>query len=115
MAWASKRFSVVCSQELLDEYLYVLTYPKIARRVEPESVRAFRDYLMAEIELVAAPDIGRVCRDPEDDKVIAVAISGKIDYLVTEDSDLRTTEVTELLRGAEVEVTSSEVLLRIIG
>ena len=106
---------MVCSQELLDEYLYVLSYSRIVRELEPESVRAFRDYLMAEIELVAVPDIGRVCRDPEDDKVVAVAVNGGIDYLVTDDNDLRTTEVTELLRQSGVEVISSDILLRIIG
>ena len=115
MAWAAKRFSVVCSQDLLDEYLYVLTYPKIAGELESESVRAFRDYLIEDIELVTVPDIGGVCRDPEDDKVVAVAASGGIDYLVTDDNDLRATEVTELLRQSGVEVISSDILLRIIG
>ena len=36
MAWQARRFTVVCSQELLQEYETVLRYPKIAELIYPE-------------------------------------------------------------------------------
>ncbi|MDQ2694581.1 MAG: putative toxin-antitoxin system toxin component, PIN family [Pseudomonadota bacterium] len=36
------------------------------------------------------PDIGSVCRDPDDDHVIAAALIVKADYIVTGDRDLLT-------------------------
>lgn len=34
------------------------------------------------------PDIGNVCRDPDDDHVLAAALSVKADFIVTGDKDL---------------------------
>jgi predicted nucleic acid-binding protein len=51
MAWASARFAVVCSDQLLDEYEHVLSQTYIHRLIYPESLRAFRNYLLDAIEL----------------------------------------------------------------
>lgn len=89
MAWEAKRFTIVCSPPLLAEYLLVLDYKEIAELIYPELRRIFFAHLLQEIELVDLPEIPRICRDPDDDKVIATAIYGTVDYLVTADEDLR--------------------------
>ncbi len=71
MAWASARFTVVCSDELLAEYEHVLSRIYIRSLIYPESLRAFRDYLVDEIELIELGASPAICRDPDDDKVIA--------------------------------------------
>jgi len=81
MAWESRR---------VDEYSSVLAYPEIAKRIESELLRTYHSRLFAEMEFVALLNISRVCRDPDDDKVMATALFGQADYLGNEDRDLQT-------------------------
>ena len=106
MAWESNRFTVVASRELLDEYEYVLDYPQIKALIEPELLRSYRTHLFQEIELVTLTEIPRLCRDPDDDKVLATALFGLVDCLLTEDNDLLTKEIKAVLAASDIEVMS---------
>jgi uncharacterized protein len=111
MAWEAKRFTIVCSPPLPAEYLLVLDYKEIAELIYPELRRIFFAHLLQEIELVDLPEIPRICRDPDDDKVIATAIYGTVDYLVTADEDLRVQPVIELLHAEGIVVTIIDEIL----
>ena len=106
MAWEARRFTVVCSPQLLSEYERVLDYPEIVPLIYPELLRAFRSHLYDDMELVTVPEIPQICRDPDDDIVIATAVFGQVNYLLTEDEDLRTPDVLKILK--EVGITVSE-------
>lgn len=114
MAWEARRFSVICSPSLLEEYERVLAYPDIANLIHPELLRAFRSHLVQDIEIVATPDVLSICRDPDDDKVIATALYGMVDYLVTEDSDLKEDTVVRALKDAGVTIISMNDLLKLL-
>lgn len=77
-------------------------------------MRAFRSHLVQDIEIVAAPDVLSICRDPDDDKVIATALYGMVDYLVTEDSDLKEDTVVRALKDARVTIISMNDLLKLL-
>ena len=115
MAWEARRFDVVCSEPLLDEYQRVLNYPEVADLVYPELLRAFRSHLIHDLDMVVLLDIQPICRDPDDDKVIATAITGKVEYLVTADGDLLTPEVISALGIANVAVISMDELIKQLG
>jgi hypothetical protein len=114
MAWEARRFSVICSSALLHEYELVLAYPAIARLIYPELLRAFRSHLRHDLELVDLPEITPICRDPDDDKVIATAVYGLVDYLVTEDRDLRIPEVARVLGEAGITLVTMDELIRLL-
>jgi hypothetical protein len=114
MAWEARRFDVVASAELMAEYDRVLADPSIAALIYPELLRSFRHRLEVVIELVQLPEILRLCRDPDDDKVLATAIHGSVDYLVTADEDLRTPEILELLRQAGIGVLTIDELIDLL-
>ncbi|MBN1891124.1 MAG: putative toxin-antitoxin system toxin component, PIN family [Thermoflexales bacterium] len=114
MAWEARRFSLVCSPSLLEEYERVLAYPDIANLIYPELLRAFRSHLVQDIEVVAAPEMVPICRDPDDDKVIAAAIYGAVDYLVTEDGDLKEDAVARALKDAGITVISMSDLIKLL-
>jgi putative PIN family toxin of toxin-antitoxin system len=51
---------------------------------------AVRAELEAIAEVVTPLEVPRVCRDPDDDQILAIAIAGAADALVTGDADLLT-------------------------
>lgn len=59
MAWQARRFTVVCSQQLLDEYEATLAYPKIAKLIFPELRRIFLTQLMHEMAIIDLPHIAK--------------------------------------------------------
>lgn len=114
MAWESARFTVVASPAMIDEYRHVLAYPDVASLIYPELLRAFTSHLLNDIELVEPPETPRVCRDPDDDKVVAAAIYGLADYILTVDEDLMAPEVAVTLEEMGISVTSGANLLHIL-
>jgi putative PIN family toxin of toxin-antitoxin system len=47
-----------------------------------------RAELEAIAEVVTPVEVPRVCRDPDDDQILAIAVIGTVDALVTGDADL---------------------------
>lgn len=111
MAWESARFSVVASPAMIDEYLRVLAYPDVAKLIYPELLRTLQSHLLHDIELVEPPEVPRLCRDPDDDKVIAAAIYGLADYLLTVDQDLLTRDIADKLAQVGIELISGDELI----
>ena len=114
MAWESARFVPIASPALIDEYQHVLAYPEIADMVYPELRRAFQSHLFDDIEIVMPLETPRLCRDPDDDKVIAVAIYGLADYVVTVDQDLLDGEIVKYLEEWGIGVISGDQLVRLL-
>ncbi|RIK42036.1 MAG: putative toxin-antitoxin system toxin component, PIN family [Chloroflexi bacterium] len=114
MAWEAARFTVVASPAMLDEYQRVLAYPAVAALIAPELLRALHSHLLEDIERVEPPETPRVCRDPDDDKVVAAAIYGLVDYLVTVDQDLLTADIVAQLKQLGIEVIDGGTLVRLL-
>ena len=62
MAWEARRFAVVSSRQLLDEFQFVIAEPDVAELIYPELRRLFFGHLLPEIELVELPTIPLLCR-----------------------------------------------------
>jgi putative PIN family toxin of toxin-antitoxin system len=86
---AEDDFVLVTAPELLAELDRVLGYPKLQRYYTEEDRTRFVALVMALSEVVELPEtIPRVCRDPDDDRVIACAVVGEADVIVSGDDDL---------------------------
>jgi hypothetical protein len=80
---------LVTAPELLAELDRVLTYPKLQRYYTDEERTRFVALVMALGEVVDLPEtIPRICRDPDDDRLIACAVVGEADVIVSGDNDL---------------------------
>jgi len=92
---------LVMSQALLEEFTGVITRQKFAAILQrttrtPERIL---NELQALAEMVAAPPLPQpVCRDPDDDAVLACALAAQADLVVSGDADLLVLEQFQEIR-----------------
>lgn len=86
--WKQGRIIPVISQATFKEFKDVLAYPKFSL-TESEIKTIIEDEILPFFEVVEIQEeISGACRDPEDDKFIACALSASADYIVSGDKDL---------------------------
>ena len=92
-AWLEGHYTLVTSLYLVEELIHVLSYPRIARQVhlEEEELTAILAALLSQAEVTPGRlRLPGVTRDPKDDAVVACAVEGEADYIVSGDDDLLT-------------------------
>jgi putative PIN family toxin of toxin-antitoxin system len=86
---AAERFTLLTAPALLQELDRVLRYPRLERYYDAATRDRFVALVAALSELVELPDeIPPISRDPDDDRVIACAVIGRADAIVSGDQDL---------------------------
>ena len=86
--WKERKFTVIASGEMVEEYVKVLAYPKFDL-TEREIENIIHEELIPYIEPVTVADkLKGVCVDPDDDKFLACAGAAKADVIVSGDAHL---------------------------
>ena len=88
LRWALDNATLIVSRELLEELETRLARPKFNKYLEPSKRRAVVADLALSAVQVELRGMVRVCRDPDDDKLLEIAAVGRADCLVTGDQDL---------------------------
>lgn len=94
--WRKKRFTLITSEEQLNELNQVLQYPKLRKFINQDEatimISALYDFAITVADL---PDVN-YSKDLDDNLIIATAIAGKADLIVTGDKgDLLTLKKVE--------------------
>jgi putative PIN family toxin of toxin-antitoxin system len=89
IAWQAHKFTVVVSQTLIDELSDVAQRPRLRDRINPEDTVRLLEQLRLRGEWVEPTTVPPRCRDPRDHPVLATAIEGRADAIVSGDADLR--------------------------
>lgn len=97
--------TLLISSSLIEELSDVLSRDKFDRYISREDRERFLESLIREAELVEICEAVQECRDPMDDHVLGLAISGNASYIVTGDSDLL---IMDPFRGVRI-VTPSKL------
>jgi len=86
---AQERFVLITAVALLEELNRVLCYPRLQRYYTEDTRMQYVALISALSEVVELPErMPRICRDPDDDLVIACAVVGRADVIVSGDRDL---------------------------
>jgi putative PIN family toxin of toxin-antitoxin system len=98
VAILSRRESILAFKRLLQDHATNISSPFILAELEAvlvekmkltkQKAKATARLLERQSVIVHPKKIDKICRDPFDDYVLAAAVSGKVDYLVTADKDL---------------------------
>ncbi len=83
--WLDGRFDLVTSQTQLDELQRALGYEKLRDRIHPAQVRDFVDNIDVMAIVVSSVTAVFVSPDPDDDLILATAIDGEADLVVSGD------------------------------
>jgi putative PIN family toxin of toxin-antitoxin system len=88
-AVAAGAVELVITDELEAEYLRAVDYPSVVRYAAKVDRQAFVRAIVAVAERVAGEEApGAVPSDPGDEKVLAAALAGRADFVVSLDRDL---------------------------
>lgn len=89
--WRRGRFDLLTSPAQLDAFARVTRYPRLRERLSPALAGRLVNELrqLAPLVRTAVEKLPRlaVCRDPDDDHLLALAVAGHADYLVTGDKN----------------------------
>ena len=86
--WCLDNATIVASLDMLREFETRATRPRIAKRISPLQRMALSIAIRQAALIVQVTPIPPICRDPDDDVVLATAVSGGADTIVTGDQDL---------------------------
>jgi len=102
-----EEIKLIASSHLLEEFSNVISRPRIARKYPKatEDAEALMDFLRAFAEFVSGiPEDEQISSDRDDDFVLACAVDGKVDYIVSGDPhllDLKTHKQISILSPRE--------------
>lgn len=87
--WGAESGIIISSDDTLAELTTRLRRPKFDPYVEADERDAYVEWLEAYTALVAVNAHVQVCRNPDDDKFLELALSGDADGTVSGDKDLQ--------------------------
>jgi hypothetical protein len=86
--WQKKAIRPFITQEMIDEYLKVLAYPKFQLSGAEIEYVMHQEILPYFEPVTASSDIHIVSADPDDDKFIHCALAGSVDIIISGDKHL---------------------------
>ena len=84
-AWKKKRFELFTSEWQLEEFRRVSRYPKLRNFLNPTEAGQMVNGLKLNAFVYTSLPTVDLCKDPDDNPILAIALESKADFLVTVD------------------------------
>ncbi|MDO8623656.1 MAG: putative toxin-antitoxin system toxin component, PIN family [archaeon] len=87
----NKEVELVLSKEIIEEFLEVLNYEEIKRKImnnQLEIKRTIEKIISISTIIEPLEKFDVVKNDPDDNKVLECAVEGKVDYIISQDKHL---------------------------
>lgn len=81
---------ILFSTDLFDELIEVLQRPKFTKYFSQEDIQEFVSLVHSKVEWIGINKHFDDCRDPKDNFLLDLCVSGNADYLISGDEDLLT-------------------------
>jgi putative PIN family toxin of toxin-antitoxin system len=89
-AWRENKYSLILSKAILTEFSRTLSQPYFSARLTAAQIEATLHLFRSEATIVSPTvNVKGVATHPEDDLILATAMSGRAHYLVTRDEKLQ--------------------------
>ncbi len=111
-AWRDEEFILLVSPPILEEITRVLRYPRLRRliRLTARELDGLIESLLLDAELTPGRlAVQVITRDPSDNMVLACAVEGRADYIVSGDRDLLTLESYQ-----DIPIVTAREFLRVL-
>ena len=86
--YALQNGNILFSLALIEEIDEVLSRAKFRKYITDDEREEFLDSFVDRGILIEVVDVVRECRDPKDDKILELSLSGKADLVISGDKDL---------------------------
>ncbi|MCA9979729.1 MAG: putative toxin-antitoxin system toxin component, PIN family [Anaerolineales bacterium] len=115
-AWQMNKFQLVTSQALLNEYDNVWQRPRLRSKINPRQAQVLYHQMYVRADIVELKSVPPRCRDPKDHPVLATAIDGQANAILTGDDDLRADDdLRSAMQAYAVELWGVRSFLQQIG
>lgn len=84
----SKKITLLFSDELLGEFVEVVSRKKFSKLIAPYHAEAILKLITDYAIFIEVNSTVTICRDEKDNFLLALAKDGKADYLITGDKDI---------------------------
>ncbi len=109
----NKSLTCLYSEELLSEYIAVIQRDKFKNMVNRQQVDRFLILALSELKRIKITQAISKSRDPKDNYLLAMAMDGKADYLITGDIhllELKAIGSTKIITLAEFDIIFASTL-----
>lgn len=82
--WLSGEFTLILSEQLLAEYTEIIE--RLSNN--PDLTESWKNVFVKEAVFIEVTEVEQISRDPDDDFVLALAMKGNADLIISGDRDL---------------------------
>lgn len=109
-AWRKKRFDLITSEWQLEEFRRVSRYPRLRKFLKPVEAGNLINGLRHNALVLSEPPRMDVSPDPDDNPLLAMAVAGEADFLVSGDKR----DVLALKKIEDIRIVSTRQFLRVL-